>query len=188
MALRIDFSAAPVIRHVFARSRGRHSLYPDARVRAAAARQLADVCLRHAISCIVWCMTDRCLHVVARGSAVSLALATEELAGPRLRHGHALSTLVKLDLYLLEVARHALLSPVRGRAVPARDRLAVFERTAQLRIPSRACLARPDATLRVAGTARRPERRPLPPVHGQQLAARMEKVTVTFSVPIFRGA
>jgi len=114
MALRIDFSAAPVIRHVFARSRGRHRLYPDARIRAAAASQLSDVCLRHAISCIVWCMTDRCLHVIARGSAVSLALATEELAGPRLRHGHTLSTLVKLDLYLLEVARHALLSPVRG--------------------------------------------------------------------------
>ena len=114
MALRIDFSAAPVIRHVFARSRGRHSLYPDARARSAAGKQLADVCLRHGLSCIVWCMTDRCLHVVARGGAASLALATEELAGSRLRHGHALSTLVKLDLYLLEVARHALLSPVRA--------------------------------------------------------------------------
>ena len=40
MALRIEFSAAPVIRHVFARSRGRHSLYPDARARAAAAGNL----------------------------------------------------------------------------------------------------------------------------------------------------
>ena len=114
MALRIDFSVAPVIRHVFARSRGRHSLYPDARARAAAGKQLAEVCLRHGLSCIAWCMTDRCLHVVARGGAVSLALATEELAGSRMRHGHALSTRVKLDLYLLEVARHALLSPVRS--------------------------------------------------------------------------
>ena len=114
MALRIDYSAVPVIRHVYARSRGRHCLYPDGRARATAARQLAEVCLRHGLSCIVWCMTDRCLHVVARGRAAPLALATEEFAGKRLHHGHALSALVKLDLYLLEVARHALLSPVRG--------------------------------------------------------------------------
>ena len=83
MALRIDYSAAPVIRHVYARSRGRHCLYPDGRARATAARQLAEVCLRHGLSCIVWCMTDRCLHVIARGRAAPLALATEEFAGKR---------------------------------------------------------------------------------------------------------
>ena len=33
---------------------------------------------------------------------------------PTPQHGYALSTYVKLDLYLLEVARHALQAPVRG--------------------------------------------------------------------------
>ena len=34
--------------------------------------------------------------------------------GVQPQHGYALSTYVKLDLYLLEVARHALQAPVRG--------------------------------------------------------------------------
>lgn len=114
MALRVELATVPVIRHLFARSRGRRCLFPDVRSRTLAARQLADVCQRHEIRCIAWCITDRCMHVVARGRAPALTLATEELAGARLAEGHALSTLVKLDLYLLEVARHALLAPVRG--------------------------------------------------------------------------
>jgi putative transposase len=114
MALRIDCASVSAIRHLFARSRGRRCLFPDARSRALAARQLADVCERHDLRCIAWCITDRCMHVVARGRAAALTLATEELAGARLAEGHALSTPVKPDLYLLEVARHALLAPVRG--------------------------------------------------------------------------
>jgi hypothetical protein len=34
-----------------------------------------------------------------------------------MRHGHCLSTIVNADLYLLEVARHALLAPVRAGLV-----------------------------------------------------------------------
>jgi hypothetical protein len=114
MAVRADFSVSPVIRHVVARSQGRHRLFPDVRARTAAARHLAELCLRHRLRCIVWCITDRCLHVVAQGGAASLALATDELIGVQPQHGYALATHVKLDLYLLEVARHALQAPVRG--------------------------------------------------------------------------
>src|SRR5262245_2523892 len=114
MAARADCTVSPVIRHVVARSEGRHRLFPDVRARTAAARLLADLCVRHRLRCIVWCMTDRCLHVVAQGSAASIALATDELVGARPRHGQALATFVKPDLYLLEVARHALQAPVRG--------------------------------------------------------------------------
>ena len=47
-------------------------------------RGIGRRCLRHAIGCIVWCMTDRCLHVViARGSAVRSALATRRTRRPR---------------------------------------------------------------------------------------------------------
>ena len=114
MAVRADFSVSPVIRHVVARSQGRHRLFPDGRARTAEARRLAELCLRHRLRCIVWCITDRCLHLVAEGGAASLALATDELVGMRPQHGYALSTCVKLDVYLLEVARHALQAPVRG--------------------------------------------------------------------------
>jgi hypothetical protein len=65
----------------------------------------------------VFSVTDRCLHAVLRGSAAASALASEELAGSSLRLGHCLSTMVNADLYLLEVARHALLAPVRARFV-----------------------------------------------------------------------
>ncbi|HTL49365.1 MAG TPA: hypothetical protein VL219_01795 [Steroidobacteraceae bacterium] len=114
MAVRVDISASPVIRHMVARSQGRHRLFPDGTARIAATRRLAELCMRHRLRCIVWCITDRCLHVVAQGGAAPLALATDELVGARLHRGHALSTSVRLDLYLLEVARHALHAPVRG--------------------------------------------------------------------------
>jgi hypothetical protein len=62
----------------------------------------------------VWSVTDRCLHFVVRGRASSITLATEEMIGARLRHGHCLTTTVNLDIYLLEVVRHALEAPVRA--------------------------------------------------------------------------
>ena len=62
-------------------------------------------------------MTDRFLHLVVRGTPGKITLATDELAGARLRHGHCLSTLVNADIYLLEVARHALHAPVRSGLV-----------------------------------------------------------------------
>jgi hypothetical protein len=40
------------------------------------AKQLADSCTRHRLHCIVWSVTDRCLHVVLRGAASSITLAT----------------------------------------------------------------------------------------------------------------
>lgn len=114
MALSIEPATGRVLRHVVAQSRGRRPLFPDLQARAAAARQLAESCLRHRLCCLVWCVTDRCLHVVLRGTPAAIALATQEIAGHRLRHGLWLSTIVQRDLYLLEVARHALLSPVRA--------------------------------------------------------------------------
>ncbi len=114
MALSIETGAGRMLRHVVAQSRGRRLLFADASARAAAARQLADNCLRHRLHCLVWCVTDRCLHVVLRGAPASLTLATHELIGHRLRQGHWLSTIVQHDVYLLEVARHALLAPVRA--------------------------------------------------------------------------
>jgi hypothetical protein len=62
-------------------------------------------------------VTDRFLHLVVRGTPGKITLATDELAGARLRHGHCLSTRVNADIYLLEVARHALQAPVRGGLV-----------------------------------------------------------------------
>ncbi len=117
MALSVDRAAEPLLRHVVARARGRRVLHADAAARAAAVRRLAGLCERHRLQCVVWSVTDRCLHVVIRGRASSGALAIEELGGGGLRYGHCLSTIVNADLYLLEVARHALLAPVRAGLV-----------------------------------------------------------------------
>lgn len=117
MALSLERAASVELRHLVARSLGRHALFPDAGARAAMSGRIANLCDRHRLHCLVWCITDRCLHVVLRGRASANRLASEELAGSRLRYGHCLSTAVNADLYLLEVARHALLAPVRGRLV-----------------------------------------------------------------------
>ncbi len=117
MALSVEISTAAILRHVVARSHGRRLLYPDAGSRANAARRIADACIRHRLQCVVWCVTDRFLHLVVRGTPGKITLATDEIAGARLRHGHCLSTLVNADIYLLEVARHALRAPVRGGLV-----------------------------------------------------------------------
>lgn len=114
MALSVDTATAGILRHVVAQARGRRPLYGDAGARARAAQRLADSCTRHRLRCIVWSITDRCLHVVLRGAPSSITLATHELIGARLRHGHWLSTVVNHDLYLLEVARHVLMAPVRA--------------------------------------------------------------------------
>lgn len=114
MALSVDRATEMLLRHVVARSRGRRVLYADAPARAAAVRRIADLCARHRVRCLVFSVTDRCLHAVLGGAGGASALASEELAGPSLRFGHCLSTVVNADLYLLEVARHALLAPVRA--------------------------------------------------------------------------
>jgi hypothetical protein len=117
MALSFERAWEAQFRHIVARSRGRHRLFADAPARAAMARRLAEICGRHGLQCLVWCVTDRCLHVVLRGAAGVNTLASEEIAGSRLRFAHCLSTVVNADLYLLEVARHALLAPARGGLV-----------------------------------------------------------------------
>jgi len=114
MALSVETAAAGILRHVVAQARGRRPLYADPSARARVVRQLADSCTRHRLHCLVWSVTDRCLHVVLRGRASSITLATHELIGARMRHGHWLSTVVNPDVYLLEVARHVLLAPVRA--------------------------------------------------------------------------
>ena len=114
MALSVDHATAETIRHVFAQSRGRRAPFADHAARAALARQLAESCTRHRLRCLAWCVTDRRLHVLLRGGAAAITLATHELAGHRLRHGQWLSSVVRNDCYLLEVARHALLAPVRA--------------------------------------------------------------------------
>lgn len=117
MALSLEHAVRSELRHVVARSLGRQALFPHPAARAAMAGRIGELCTRHRLHCLVWCITDRCLHVVLRGRASANKLASEELAGSRLRYGHCLSTPVNADLYLLEVARHALLAPVRGRLV-----------------------------------------------------------------------
>ena len=117
MALSVETSTAAILRHVFARSHGRRLLFPDSGSRALAARRIADCCIRHRLHCVVWCVTDRFLHFVVRGAAAKITLATDEIAGGRLRHGHCVSTKVNQDIYLLEVARHALHAPVRSGLV-----------------------------------------------------------------------
>jgi hypothetical protein len=117
MALSFERAWEAQFRHIVARSRGRHRLFADAPARAAMARRLAEICGRHGLQCLVWCVTDRCLHAVLRGPARANTLASEEIAGSRLRFSHCLATVVNADLYLLEVARHALLAPVRGGLV-----------------------------------------------------------------------
>jgi putative transposase len=114
MALSVECATGETLRHVVAQSRGRHSLYADIASRSAAARLLAGSCTRHRLKCVVWCITDRRLHVVLRGAPSAITRATHELVGSRLRHGHWLSTMVNRDLYLLEVVRHVLQSPVRA--------------------------------------------------------------------------
>ena len=115
MALSVENSSAEMLRHVVAQSGSRRPLYPDAARRSATAKQLAASCRRHRLKCLVWCITDRRLHVVLRGLPASITLATHELIGSRLQQGHWLSTIVNRDVYLLEVARHVLLGPVRAR-------------------------------------------------------------------------
>ena len=114
MALSVETAPAGILRHIVAQARGRRPLYADPTARTRAAQLLADCCVRHALHCLVWSVTDRCLHAVLRGRASSITLATHELIGARLRHGHWLSTIVNPDIYLLEVARHVLCAPVRA--------------------------------------------------------------------------
>ncbi|MBM2854781.1 MAG: addiction module toxin RelE [Steroidobacteraceae bacterium] len=114
MALSVETATAQTLRHVVAQSRGRRPLYADLARRSAAAKQLAESCHRHHLKCLVWCITDRRLHVVLRGAPASITLATHELIGSRLRQGNWLSTIVNRDVYLLEVVRHVLLGPVRA--------------------------------------------------------------------------
>ena len=114
MALSVEIATAETLRHVVARSRGHRVLYADNARRSAASLQLVNSCNRHHLKCLVWCITDRRLQVVLRGLPASITLATHELIGSRLRHGHWLSTIVNPDLYLLEVVRHVLLGPVRA--------------------------------------------------------------------------
>jgi putative transposase len=114
MALSVESATVGSLRHVVVQARGHRPLYLDPGARATAARRVAESCGRHRLHCLVWCITDRCMHVVVRGAAASITLATHEMIGARLRHGHWLSTGVKPDVYLLEVARHALLAPVRA--------------------------------------------------------------------------
>jgi putative transposase len=117
MALSLERARELQLRHVVARARGRHALFAGTAARMALVRRLAETTARLRLRCLVWCVTDRCLHLVMRGTASANTLATEELAGSRLRYGHCLSTVLNPDLYLLEVARHALLAPVRGGLV-----------------------------------------------------------------------
>lgn len=114
MALSVETATAEVLRHIVAQSRGRRPLFGDLARRSGAAKQLADSCNRHRLKCLVWCITDRRLHVVLRGAPASITLATHELIGSRLHYGHWLSTIVNPDVYLLEVVRHVLLGPVRA--------------------------------------------------------------------------
>lgn len=117
MALSVDRATESLLRHVVARARGRHVLYGNAPARAAAVRHIAELCARHRLRCLVYSVTDRCLHAVLGGAAGASALASEEIIGQGLRFAHCLSTAVNVDLYLLEVARHALLAPVRAGLV-----------------------------------------------------------------------
>ncbi len=117
MALSVEVSTAAIFRHVLARSHGRRLLYADAGSRGKAARRIAECCERHRLQCVVWSVTDRLLHLVVRGPPGRIAFATDELLGSRVRHGHCLSTQVNPDIYLLELARHALHAPVRGGLV-----------------------------------------------------------------------
>jgi hypothetical protein len=114
MALSVETATVESLRHVVAQSRGSRPLYAGLTQRAATARQLADSCKLHRLQCLVWCITDRRLHVVLRGAPASITLAVHELIGSRLNDGHWLSTIVNRDIYLLEVVRHVLLGPVRA--------------------------------------------------------------------------
>ena len=114
MALSVETATAETLRHVVAQSSGRRPLYANTMRRSLAAKQLAESCVRHRLKCLVWCITDRRLHIVFRGMPASITLATHELIGPRLQQGHWLSTIVNRDVYLLEVVRHVLLGPVRA--------------------------------------------------------------------------
>lgn len=114
MALSFDRAAETLLRHVVTRSRGRRVLFADAAARTGASRRLAGLCERYRLQCLVWSVTDRCLHFVIRGGAGASALAVAEIGDIGIRYGHCLSTVVNADLYLLEVARHALLAPVRA--------------------------------------------------------------------------
>jgi hypothetical protein len=117
MALSIERAPEAQLRHVVARTRARRALFADAAARTQAARRLADACVRHRLRCIVWSVTDRCLHFVARGAAAAITLATEDVLGARLHQGHCVATVVNADVYLLELARHALEAPVRAGLV-----------------------------------------------------------------------
>ena len=117
MALSLESARLAELRHVVARTRGRRALFADAAARSSAAKRLADACTRHRLACVVWSVTDRCLHFVVRGSAVAISLASDELLGARLRHGVCHATALKPDVYLLELARHALEAPVRAGLV-----------------------------------------------------------------------
>ena len=177
MALSLDRAAETLLRHVVARSRGRHVLFPDAAARAASepapGRTSAQ---RHGLQCLVWCVTDRCLHVVMRGRA-GCERARERRAR---RHAAALRSL-PVD------GRQCRSLPARSRAPraaragacgprAARDRLAAFERARVLRTLPRSRLARPDAALRTARPARRTAASdPLSPLH-RELASRPQRL------------
>ena len=150
MALSFDRAAETLLRHVVARSRGRRVLYADAAARAGASRRLAGLCERYGLHCLVWSVTDRCLHFVIRGRAGASALAVRRDR----RHGTALRPL-PVDGRQCRPVPAGSGAPCAARAGArrpgaARDRLAALERARILRPLPRSALARSDAALRIA--------------------------------------
>ena len=118
MALSFERAAETLLRHVVARSRGRRVLFADAAARAGASRRLAGLCERHRLQCLVWSVTDRCLHVVhPRARRRERARRARRSAARDCVTATACRRSSNADLYLLEVARHALLAPVRAGLV-----------------------------------------------------------------------
>ena len=171
MALSVETATAETLRHVVAQSRGRRPLFADFARRSAAARQLADSCNRHRLKCLVWCITDRRLHVVLRGTPASITLATHELIGSRLRYGHWLSTIVNPRRLPARGRAPRAARPGARRPVPSCRRMAILER-ARIAGPAPApSVDGPCVALRPAGPARRQRCRAPAPLHGRRIAA-----------------
>jgi putative transposase len=113
------------IYHLAAHGSDRRALFLCDRDRALFLERLAQVCERHELALIAYCLMGNHYHLVAQTADARLSLALKELNGGYSRqfnrlHGrsahliraHALAELIEQESYLLTVCRYLAWNPV----------------------------------------------------------------------------
>ena len=126
--LRIEFAGA--LYHITSRGNDRQSIYRNDADRTHFLEQLKGACDRYDWLCHAYCLMTNHYHLLIQTRVATLSKGMKYLNGKYTQHfnkhhirtGHLFqgrfkSILVDRDAYLLELARHIVLNPVRARMV-----------------------------------------------------------------------